>query len=622
MTTKDTDTPSEATTATEHAPGKDKPLPADAGESAAETPTAPSTLDELPSSARKQDRMRLKKAAEAEERTDTSTMEELTTSSKSAGNRTSLEPIAAEPTSLPPSALEQLLRVTPQGNQSSARSGRERAPLGDPSTHAPRMSLTPVEKEVREVARLEGLLAFEHPLSVGQAAGSARGASSLEGLLGVRTGPMDLGIPGKLPPRGSSMVGADTHVGGSPMRLRRKVTSSRPVLSTDLSKLVGDQPLPRARLPRRTTSGTIPDPDGFTPIPPQPVAIHCTLAAHQRCPGKKKPVEIGTRVHQRLEFRYNRFELLEITQVLYECPDVEDMMPFAGANPAWLASHAPIGNGMLAQLVVSIFRDGLPLNRVETLLSQLSAPIARSVLQGQLIEAADALAPIVAHLRAGQHKATVSPPVPVLQAGPQRDAISHLVVYTDKTAIVAQLCDGSPSTVGESGAAVQLRDTAKSQGRAARWGMLRQKFFYALVTDNTQARRALRLLEQLPSVPDPEKNTRQLARLKQWLDDAHQTITVPKSRLEHAVTFGVSMWELLTGAEPVRHRQTGAVSEWSFDVGSVPAEQTMVFHSILETCALLDVTPWEYLMDLFTRLGGPDIDVSAWTPAAWKQTRG
>ncbi len=351
-------------------------------------------------------------------------------------------------------------------------------------------------------------------------------------------------------------------------------------------------------------------------------ALGATLAAHQRCPGKKKPVEIGARVHQRLEFRYNRFELLEITQVLYECSDVEDMVPFAGANPSWFASHAPIGNGMLAQLVVSIFRDGLPLNRVETLLSQLSAPIARSVLQAQLIEAADALAPIVAHLRAGQHKSTASPPVPVLQAGAQRDVFSHLIVHSSKDAIVAQLCDGSPSTVGESGAAVQLRDTAKNRGRAARWGMLRQKFFSALVTDNTQARRALRLLDQLPSIPDPEQDTRQLARLKQWLDDAYRAITVPKSRLEHAVTLGVSMWELLTGAEPVRHRQTGAVAEWSFDVGSVPAEQTMVFHSILETCALQDVKPWDYLMDLFTRLGGPDIDASAWTPAAWKKTRG
>ncbi|MFT5684417.1 MAG: hypothetical protein ACI8RZ_005358 [Myxococcota bacterium] len=647
MSTQDTDNKPKADRKPEEA------LPAK-GKADDEKPATPSTLDELPESARQQDMLRLKRAEEAKNARDTSTMEELTAprktidmmrlkpaaepeeasgastmegltaSTKPIGGRTRLKITRQEEPKPPPSALESLLRLTPQA---AARTGAVSTPdqptaLGDPSTTAPRMALRAEEEEVANVARLEGLMTFSHPLAVGRVEVDEHGTSSLDGLLGIRGGPVDLGLSGKVSTKNSSMAGADFPAGGGPMRLRRQETSNRPVQSSDLSRLVGDQPLPRARLPHRTTAGVVPEPDGFTPISPQQVEIRCELAAHQRCPGRKAPVAVGERLHHRLEFRYNRFELLDVNQVLYECPGVADHDPFAGANPAFFATHAPLGNGMLAKLIVAIFRDGLPLNRVETMMSQLNAPIAGSVLREQLIEASDALEPIVAQLRAGQRKPETSPPIPILQAGPKRDTFGHLLVHASKQAIVAELCDGSPDVVGETGIGVRLRDTAKGKGRGARWGQLRQKFFYALVTDNDRARRALRLLDQLPAIPDPEVHKVALSRLKRWLNDTYADIEVPKNRLEHAVTFGVSMWELLVGDGPIQHRQTGAVAEWAFDLGSIPAEQTLRFHSVLETCALLDVSPWDYLMDLLTRLSGPDTVASEWTPAAWKKSHG
>ena len=328
-------------------------------------------------------------------------------------------------------------------------------------------------------------------------------ASTLENVFSSQDGPPEQGE--QTSPDSSSLSRAFEPVRGPPMRLRRKEDPKTLNGSSDLSRLLGEQRLPRTQMPKRTRVGANAEPDGVTPIPPERLEIRCVLSEHQRDPDGRRPVEIGERTHHRLDFRYNRFERLEIIQALYAYPDALDKPPFAGSSHGFFATHAPLGNGLLARLAVSMYRDGLPLSRMEAMLTQLGAPVVRSTLRAQLSEVASLLAPITAQMLAEQSKGSAEPPMPVLYSGPQRDRTGHMVVNSDKRSVVLVFTEGPPlGGAQEEGISVRLRNTARGKGRAAWWGTLRQKFFYALITDNNQARRALRLLDMLPALPNPE----------------------------------------------------------------------------------------------------------------------
>ena len=403
------------------------------------------------------------------------------------------------------------------------------------------------------------------------------------------------------------------------MRLRRKDSSDRLNGSSDLSLLLGEQRLPRAQMPERTLVGANSEPDGFTPIRPERLEVNCILSEHQKLPGGLTPVATGERIHHRLDFRYNRFERLKIRQLLYEYPETPQGGQFAGANPAFFASHAPLGNGMLARLVVAMYRDGLPLSRMEAMLTQLGAPVARSILQEQFAEVAEAIAPIAAQMLHEQSKGSTEPPMPVLYSGLRRDMTGHMVVHSDKRSVVLVFTEGAPlGGAQDEGISVRLRDAARGKGRYALWGQLRRKFFYALITNNTHARRALRMLDVLPTLPSPETDQDGLSRLQRWLDQAAAEFDGPKTRLEHAVTFANSAWSVLL-KDPPRSRRDAFGREWFFPPEGLPPGQVADFLSILETCDLLSIDPYQYLKALLSSAAGtPTMEAKDWTPAAWK----
>ena len=260
------------------------------------------------------------------------------------GRRTPLTSRPDPNASPPQSMLEGLLNISSKDPNQADKKTRARKRPGDPSTRAPRMALLPEPEE-----RVS--------------------ASTLENVFSAQDGPMELGSPER--PRLSSLSQASEPVLGPPMRLRRKDASDRLNGSSDLSLLLGEQRLPRAQMPERTLVGANAEPDGFTPIRPERLEVNCILSEHQKLPGGLAPVATGERIHHRLDFRYNRFERLKIRQLLYEYPEAPQGGQFAGANPAFFASHAPLGNGMLARLVVAMYRDGLPLSRMEAMLTQL-----------------------------------------------------------------------------------------------------------------------------------------------------------------------------------------------------------------------------------------------------------
>ena len=60
---------------------------------------------------------------------------------------------------------------------------------------------------------------------------------------------------------------------------------------------------------------------------------------------------------------------------------------------------------------------------------------------------------------------------------------------------------------------------------------------------------------------------------------------------------------------------------WLFAGSDEGAERACVLYSLVASCKLHDVNPWEYLRDVLVRVSGhPARDVLALSPKSWKQT--
>jgi hypothetical protein len=113
-----------------------------------------------------------------------------------------------------------------------------------------------------------------------------------------------------------------------------------------------------------------------------------------------------------------------------------------------------------------------------------------------------------------------------------------------------------------------------------------------------------------------------LSRLKRWLDQGAAGFTTPRTRLEHATAFAVSVWSALL-KDPPWNRRDALDREWFFPPEGLPPGQASDFLSILETCDLLSIDLWQYLTDLLSSAAEtPMMEAKDWTPAAWKDALG
>lgn len=495
---------------------------------------------------------------------------------------------------LPPSTVEPVLRAF--SVRTDLRDEAERpatAPSGDLST----------DPDPASRVSLRGTELSEHPVPASSAGGALTNAPR-----------MSLRAGGGAPSPDSSTMGTVDSSGGR-MALSEE-TRVRRAMPDNMSEILAGRLGPRLELPPRSQRSTSHKPDGVTPISPSLEVVHGAPGPEQACSKKGvAPREVTESVRERLDFRYNRFRRLQVRRPVLWCPGCGDGAEFTASQPVFWCHEAPVGDGLLAMLAVSLYFDRLPLDKLMMLLEQLGAPIPAAALLRELARASEALVPLVAKMRTDAE--TTEGPLPATVTGTARDTPGAIEVRTGGGHVVLSFL---PGEVRKSDARRRAGPAAlqrwKGQGLRGRWSQIRQRFFLALLTDPERAGRALYEISKLP--PDPDSDPAALAGFKAWLDGESGSIGAPRDRYTHAVVSVSALWGKLTETDPPPRAQSS--DTWIFDSADGDAHAALRWLTLIESCVAQGVQPWDYLYALLRDAAAGGIgDVANWTPAAYAQ---
>jgi transposase len=388
------------------------------------------------------------------------------------------------------------------------------------------------------------------------------------------------------------------------------------------------------------------------------------------CCGKAK-VKIGEETSDRLDYRPASLVHVQIARIKYApaCKCEEGGIVIASVPDAAPVDRGLAGPGLLAHVVVSKYADHLPLNRLEEMFERQGVHIARSTMCDWVEQVADLLRPITSAMAQASLSAhrihTDDTGIPILAPGSTHKG--HVWVYVaDDDYVVFRYThrrksDGPREFLkGYTGYiqadAANLYDRlfgdaeGASEDEAAKevgcWAHARRRFFDAQLTDRDRALVALGFIKKLYEADrvvmklPPVRRTAERQRLcppvlnafKTWLD-AEALVVLPKAPIAEAIGYARNQWGALTRfLEDARLKLDNNIAErqlrrvavgrknWLFAGSENGAEHGCVLYSLLATCKLHGVNPFDYLRDVIMRVGNhPARDVLDLNPKAWKQ---
>jgi transposase len=388
------------------------------------------------------------------------------------------------------------------------------------------------------------------------------------------------------------------------------------------------------------------------------------------CCGKAK-VKIGEETCDRLDYRPASLIHLHIARLKYApaCKCEEGGVVVASVPDAAPVDRGLAGPGLLAHVVVSKYADHLPLHRLEEGFDRQGVHIARSTMCDWVEQVASLLRPITDAMSKAALSAhrihTDDTGIPILAPGSTHKGHVWVYVADDDAALFRytprRKSDGPREFLrGYSGYiqadAANLYDRlfgdaeGASEEEAAKevgcWAHARRRFFDAQVTDRERALVGLGFIKKLYEADrvvmklPPSRRTAERQRLgapvldafKTWLD-AEALVVLPKAPIADAIGYARNQWGALTrfledarlkldnnAAERQLRRVAVGRKNWLFAGSENGAEAACVLYSLLATCKLHRVNPFEYLRDVIMRVGRhPARDVLELSPKAWKQ---
>jgi len=407
-------------------------------------------------------------------------------------------------------------------------------------------------------------------------------------------------------------------------------------------------------------------------LPIERIEIHPpeTLRACACC-GKAMRA-IGEETGEHLDYRPASLVRVQTARIKYACACEQGGVVIPSRSDG---AAAPVvdkglaGPGLVAHVVVSKYADHLPLHRLEQRFAREGVHIARSTMGDWVECAADLLRPIadaMAKATLSAHRVhTDDTGIPILAPGSTHKG--HVWVYiADDDSVVfrytprrksdgpREFLRGYQGYVQADAANLYDRlfgDGGSSEGRAIEvgcWAHARRRFFDAQLTDRDRALVGLGFIKKLyeadrvASRAPPIRRTLERRRLaspvldafKAWLD-SEALVVLPKAPIADAIGYVRNQWDALgrflddarlkldnNAAE--RQLRTVAVGRknWLFAGSDKGAERACVLYSLLATCKLHAVNPFDYLRDVLVRVGQhPARDVLALHPKAWQHAR-
>jgi transposase len=402
----------------------------------------------------------------------------------------------------------------------------------------------------------------------------------------------------------------------------------------------GRQPLP-AHLPRRRVEVDMPDADRL-------------------CPCGHMKTRIGESVAEKLEYEPASFVVIETVRAKYACPQCHEGVVEAPAPPQ-AVEKGLAGEGLLAHVVVSKYVDHLPLYRLSGIFAREGVELARSTLCDWVAEVATALAPIGEQLHreitAATYLQTDDTPITVLdeRGGSYKgrlwtylDPLGRQVVF-DATPTHER--DGPETFLAAFQGALQADAYTGYDGlyRTDRvveigcWAHARRRFVEALMADpqaalmvariqqlyqvehaaaelDADARRALRREHSVPLLAQIEAVRQELVRT-----------VLPKSPLGDAVRYLTNQWTALqrftddgrlaidnNRAENQLRVVAVGRKNWLFAGSFEGARRAALLYSLVQSCKLIDIPPFDYLKDVLLRVAThPQRLIAQLTPKGW-----
>jgi transposase len=371
---------------------------------------------------------------------------------------------------------------------------------------------------------------------------------------------------------------------------------------------------------------------------------------------------IGETVSEKLDYVPARVRVIETVRPKYACPACHDRV-FQAPAPPQAVERSLAAEGLLAYVVVSKYVDHLPLYRLERIFDREHLDLSRATLCGWVADVAAALAPIGDELRrqvvAATYLQTDDTPITILEERGSRkgriwtylDPLTRQVVFD---ATQTHEGDGPAAFLASFAGDLQADaytgyDALYRTGRIQElgcWAHARRGFVEALPTD-ARAAPMVALIQELYQIERTiADETVDLRRVRRHNDsvpilqriaterDTLAVVVLPKSPLGEAVRYLTNQWAALqrfvadgrfridnNGAENQLRAVAVGRKNWLFAGSFEGARRAALLYSLVQSCALIDVSPFDYLKDVLLRVAThPQRLIAQLTPQGWARS--
>jgi transposase len=386
------------------------------------------------------------------------------------------------------------------------------------------------------------------------------------------------------------------------------------------------------------------------------------------CCGKTKD-RIGEEKTEEVDFQPASVFVREIIRPKYACKSCGDGVVIASLPSRPIEKGRP-GPGLLAQVCIGKYADHLPLHRQVGIFKRSGVDIPKSTMVDWVRGVYELLYPItrVMKYRILQSFCVKSDDTPIkVQTNEKKHQTHQGAIWTYLGMDCDQVVFEYKKSRNKDGPTIFLHDyqgylQADAYGgydecfqtgkiiEVGCWAHARRYFFEALSTDKALAEEMMGKIKRLFAVESSakeekldaegvrkkrEKESRPILEdIKTWLTTQRGRV-LPQSPIGKAVTYALNQWEaLMRYLEDGRldidnnasERAIRAVAigrkNWLFAGSHEGAERTALMYSLVGSCRLLKIDPFEYLRDVINRIADhPMKRIEELTPWGWKKFR-
>lgn len=386
--------------------------------------------------------------------------------------------------------------------------------------------------------------------------------------------------------------------------------------------------------------------------------------AERTCACGEAKTRIFEEQSEKLDYIPATFEVVRTVRGVWSCQRCHEGVTIAPLPPQ-AVEKGLAAEGLLAQVVTAKFADHQPLHRQQRIFARSGVDVPVSTMCGWVAAVADALSPIVDHLRqrllASSYLQTDDTPITVLADDGESfkgriwtyfDPLDQIVVYEATSTHHGKWPqDFLASFRGYLQAdAYTGYDALYSSGRIVEvgcWAHARRRFVDAAVTA-PEAARMVALVAQLYAVEesvrglsDEERYRGRLTRSKPIIDRIQEeqgrlkAICLPKSPLGEALGYMQRQWNALVrflddgrllpdNNNAERQLRTVALGRknWLFAGSLAGAKRAAILYSLVQCCRLAGIDCWIYFRDVLLQVATlPHQRIHELAPDRWAEAR-